>query len=154
MCASLHHARPILAAAINAGFRESGVQSLRNLDDTNAFPMVAIRSSGLALEAVVGSILEGPQSDGNEQDEGDDEVEYELDGLNSMVSEDYLHVLIKLANERFRTNTERIQRFEEDLFRKEAGPQVGWEDSKSRQEKKRMEGLQRQEALRREKNLG
>ncbi|KAL8879587.1 MAG: hypothetical protein Q9192_008200, partial [Flavoplaca navasiana] len=39
--ASLSHAAPILSAAISAGFRESGVQSLKNLSDPNAIPMVA-----------------------------------------------------------------------------------------------------------------
>ncbi|KAL8875598.1 MAG: hypothetical protein Q9192_009023, partial [Flavoplaca navasiana] len=41
--ASLSHAAPILSAAISAGFRESGVQSLKNLTDPNAIPMVAVR---------------------------------------------------------------------------------------------------------------
>lgn len=132
MCASLHHAQPILAAAINAGFRESGVQSLKNLDDANAFPMVAIRSSGLAFESIVGSQFEG--------DENNDEVY-------SVVAENYLQILIQIANERFKTNTERIKRFEEDLFRREAPPSAVWEDSKTRQARKRAEGLELQEAL-------
>ncbi|KAL2042679.1 hypothetical protein N7G274_004438 [Stereocaulon virgatum] len=58
MAASLYHAQPILTAAINAGFRESGIQSLKNLDDANAFPMVAIRTAGLALESIVGVVSE------------------------------------------------------------------------------------------------
>ena len=132
MTASLHHAQPILAAAINAGFRESGIQSLKNLDDANAFPMVAIRSSGLALESIVGSMQD----------------DLEAGEIHSLVSEDYLDMLIKLANERFKTNTERMQRFEEDLFRREAGPEEAWEDRKARQERKRAEGLKQQEEVR------
>ncbi|KAF7508472.1 hypothetical protein GJ744_009185 [Endocarpon pusillum] len=53
MTASLHHAKPLLSAAINSGFRESGVQSLKNLDNPNACPMVAIRTAGLGLEAII-----------------------------------------------------------------------------------------------------
>src|SRR5271170_7368875 len=54
MAASLKHAQPVLAAAINAGFRESGVLSLRNLDDPDACPMIAIRTAGLGLESIIG----------------------------------------------------------------------------------------------------
>lgn len=141
MCASLHHAQPILAAAINAGFRESGVQSLKNLDDAKAFPMVAIRSSGLALGSVVGRMFE-------ENESNDVEV-------HPVISEEYLGMLIQLANERFKTNAERIKRFEEDLFRGEAGSgEEAWEDSKSRQERKKVEGLRRQQFIRKEQALG
>ncbi|KAK3169058.1 hypothetical protein OEA41_005506 [Lepraria neglecta] len=149
--ASLHHAQPILAAAINAGFRESGIQSLKNLDDAKAFPMVAIRSSGLALESIVGSMRDcmedlGSLSEDNGGYSNDEEV-------HSLVREDYLDLLIKLANERFKTNTERMRRFEEDLFRREGGSALGspWEDGKDRQERKRAEGLKQQEELRRKK---
>lgn len=135
MCASLHHAQPILAAAINAGFRESGVQSLKNLDDANAFPMVAIRSSGLALESVVGFMSEVDRTD---------------NAVHALVGENYLQMLIQLANQRFRTNTERIKRFEEDLFRRKVVPSASWEDSNARQARKRAEGLKLQEALRTE----
>ena len=153
MTASLHHAQPILAAAINAGFRESGIQSLKNLDDANAFPMVAIRSSGLALESIVGSMRDcmediGSLSEDSSGYSNDEEV-------HSLVREDYLDLLIKLANERFKTNAERMRRFEEDLFRREgSGLGSPWEDGKDRQERKRAEGLKQQEKLRRKKADG
>ena len=136
MAASLHHAQPVLTAAINAGFRESGIQSLKNLDDANSFPMIAVRSSGLALESVIGTSI-----DGREQNEG---------GVESIVSEEYLNLLVRLANERFKTNTERTKRFEMDLFGKETKCKVGWEDSEARKERKRAEGLEKRSSLRRE----
>ena len=140
MTASLHHAQPILAAAINAGFRESGIQSLRNLDDSEAFPMVAIRTAGVALESLVGFIPDRmkDQKDGTETEEH----------IIRIVSEEYLELLVNIANERFKTNAERMKRFEQDLFKRESGLGQAWEDSKSRQERKRAEGLKQQRMLR------
>lgn len=129
--ASLHHAAPILTSAINAGFRESGVQSLKNLDDATAFPMVAVRSSGLALESLIGYLAEDGQT------------------VKSLVGEEYLRLLLKMGNERFKANTERTRRFQDDLFRREE-PKPGWEDAESRQARKKAEGLKRREELRAE----
>ena len=142
MTASLHHAQPILAAAINAGFRESGIQSLKNLEDPNACPMVAVRTAGLAFESVVGVVPN------RKQDKTDgEEVDKHITGI---VSEAYLELLIGIANERFKVNVERSRRFEQDLFKREEGHGQSWEDSKSRQERKRAEGLEQQRALRKE----
>lgn len=140
MTSSLHHAQPILAAAINAGFRESGIQSLKNLDDPNAFPMLAIRSSGLALEYLIGYMPDGVsvERDGEGVEEN----------ITMIVSEQYLGLLLRLANERFQANTKRIRRFEKDLFRREAEIVRAWEDGKSRQERKKAEGLKQQEQVR------
>lgn len=140
MTASLHHAQPVLAAAINAGFRESGVQSLKNLDDANAFPMVAIRSSGLALESVVGVGIDKDGVDGV-----GDEV-----SVDSIVSEEGLDLLLKLANVRFSVNTERMRRFEDELFSKEARRKAVWEDGATRRARKQAEGLRKQNKLREE----
>ena len=131
MTVSLHHAKPILAAAINSGFRESGVQSLKNLDDVNAFPMVAVRTSGLAFESLIG--CSQPDSDSGER-------------LKPLVSEDYLRMLLRIGNERFVTNRERIARFEDELF---AGKQRDsqWENAEMRRERKRNAGLAQQAAL-------
>lgn len=137
MTASLHHAQPILAAAINAGFRESGIQSLKNLDDVNAFPMVAIRSSGLALESIIGCVP--------------DRVKDTIKDVHSLVSQSYLDLMLNVANDRFKSNTERMNRFESDLFEREAPKSSNWEDSKTRQERKRAEGLKQQEELRKVK---
>ena len=140
MTASLHHAQPILAAAINAGFRESGIQSLKNLDDSNAFPMVAVRTAGLAFESLVGLIPNRTCY----QEDGAEIAEH----IARIVSEEHLELLVNIANERFKINAERICRFEQDLFKREEGLGQAWEDSKSRQERKRAEGLEQQQTLR------
>ena len=146
MTASLHHAQPILAAAITAGFRESGIQSLKNLNDVNAFPMVAIRSSGLALESVIGCV---PDRVKDTSRRGIDSKNYlDSEDVHSLVSDNYLALLINLANDRFESNTERMRRFESNLFNREATTTSGWEDSKTRQERKRAEGLKQQEEIR------
>ena len=134
MTASLHHAQPILTAANKGGFRENGIQSLKNLEDENAFPMVAIRSSGLALESIIGRT----SSDGDPNSED----------VCSLVNDDYLNLLLNVANDRFESNTERMRRFESDLFKRENTTASTWEDSKTRQERKRAEGLKQQEELR------
>ena len=143
MAASLHHAQPILTAAINAGFRESGIQSLKNLDDANSFPMIAIRSSGLALESVVGVVIEEKVNDACRAD-ADDIREL----VDSIVTEEYLELLVNLANERFRTNAERRKRFEDDLFGQEKRLEVTKEDREVRRARKRAEGLEKQYGLR------
>ena len=148
MTASLYHAQPILAAAINAGFRESGIQSLKNLDDVNAFPMVAIRSSGLALESIIGCV---PDRVKDTIKVGSDDENYVNKDVHSLVSESYLDLLLNVANDRFKSNTERMNRFESDLFEREAPKISNWEDSKTRQERKRAEGLKQQEEVRKVK---
>lgn len=135
MAASLHHAQEILSAAINAGFRESGVQSLKNLDEPNSFPMVAVRTSGLALSSLIGYMR-------------DSEKEEEIQ---CMVNEEYLEILLSIANERFSQNAGRIRRFSDNLFQKDNKNGSAWEDKRVRQERKRAEGLKQQQRLREEK---
>ena len=139
MTASLHHAQPILAAAINAGFRESGIQSLKNLEDPNAFPMVAIRSAGLAFDSLVG-VIPSRTLDENEGEEVEEHA-------TKIVTEAYLELLVSVANERFKVNAERMRRFEQELFKRDEGIGDVWEDSVSRQERKRAEGLERRQML-------
>lgn len=129
MTASLHRAQPILSAAIDAGFRESGVQSLKNLDDPNAFPMVAVRTAGLGLGSIIG-------------------YADEYGNVQGLVSEEYLGTLLKIANSRFSANSERIQRFSDRLFSSGEGRRSAWEDSQARSERKRAEGLKRKEKIR------
>lgn len=140
MTASLHHAQPILAAAINAGFRESGIQSLKNLEDSKAFPMVAIRTSGLGFDSLVGVIPNRTR----DQEDGAETEEH----ITRIVSEEYVELLVNISNARFKVNAERTQRFEQDLFNREKGRGQAWEASKSRQERKRAEGLEQQQTLR------
>lgn len=134
MTASLHHARPILAAALEAGLRESGVQSLKSLDDSNAFPMVAVRTAGLSLSSVVGLVY-------NDGTGGDDKV-------CPIVDERYFQLLLALANDRFGSNIQRIDRFQENIFRSKHNRKCSrrdqWEDRVARAERQRAEGLQEQ----------
>lgn len=131
MTASLQHAQRVLSAAINAGFRESGVQSLKNLDDPNAFPMVAVRTAGLVLSSVIGCA---------KNDERDEEIL-------SLVNEGYLRMLVNVANERFLANTDRIERFTAQLFPSTTAQNLKWEDPEARRERKRAEGLRRREEI-------
>ena len=60
--------------------------------DGTTSPMVAVRSAGLSFDSIIGyQSMHG--------------------GLVSLVDEAYLHVLMRIANQRFQTNTERISRF-------------------------------------------
>ncbi|KAK5065158.1 hypothetical protein LTR84_000994 [Exophiala bonariae] len=127
-CATLQHARPLLAAAINAGFRESGVQSLRALDDSTSGVMLAIRTAGLAFETVVGTM------------EGDNE-------LKKIVNEQYLAMCARVVNERFRWNDERRERLRVEIrrVRDQLREAAEWEDEDVRRARKRREGLERQQ---------
>ena len=106
LCASLQHAQGVLVAAVNAGFRESGVASLKNLDDPNALPVVAVRTAGLALSSIVAckdeqSPVENGQTNG--------------EPLVPLVDERYLRILVDEANRRFGVNEARIERFHSAL---------------------------------------
>jgi tRNA wybutosine-synthesizing protein 3 len=138
MAASLHHAKPLLSAAINSGFRESGVQSLKNLDDANACPMVAVRTAGLGLEAIIASVTE------------DDRVG--SPHFQPLVSKDYCTMLLKASNERFEANQQRIDKFRASLREamalenKKLQHIEEWESPEARRQRKRKEGLEAKEA--------
>lgn len=77
----------------------------------------------------------------------------------TLVDEEYLQLLVSLANERFAANAERIKRFSEHFFGGEEGKKGGrgegnnnskkeWEDDKVRQARKRAEGLKIQAGVR------
>lgn len=142
MSASLHHAKPLLSAAISSGFRESGVQSLKNLDDPIACPMVAIRSAGLGLEAIVACM----PSNGCEN--GEDVAA----GFRRLVTRDYISMLLEMANQRFSANAQRIARFRDVLREtmaseaKRSSLEQRWEDPQARRERKREEGLKMKQA--------
>ncbi|KAK2861273.1 hypothetical protein FQN49_004371 [Arthroderma sp. PD_2] len=139
MAASLKDAQPVLAAASNAGFRESGLQGLRCLEDTDTCPIVAVRSSGLGLESIIGYV----------EDDGSPDF-----SVRSLVTEEYLQLLVRISNERFKTNTERTERFRVRLLdltaaRNGNNPKSDqWEDPNTRRERKRAEGLERSKAAR------
>ena len=151
-CATLRHARPVLAAAINAGFRESGVQSLRTLDPAEAEKgvMLAVRTAGLSFATVVGIVHQ--DSDGSTEEEV----------VQRIVNEEYLAMCAVVVNERFQENKDRRERFRAELrsAMEREGMGVGtntgeeerkgertlrlWEDKDERRRRKREEGLQRQ----------
>ncbi|KAF7182660.1 hypothetical protein CNMCM7691_002321 [Aspergillus felis] len=151
MTATLHHAHPVLSAAATSGFRESGLQSLRCLEGENGpSPIVAVRSAGLSLESVIGYC---------ESSDEEDDASSKEPVIRSLVTEDYLQMLVAISNERFSINAERKERFRTSLLhlclreqacgsrtRPKAKPE-GWEDPAARRERKRAEGLMRKKAL-------
>jgi tRNA wybutosine-synthesizing protein 3 len=124
MAADSTHAEMILALAQQSGFRESGIMSLGEC------PMIAVRSTGLALDCIVA--YEG--TDGQ---------------ILSLVDETYLHTLVTIANERFDTNRHRIMRLTTGLLerfgarasRNKPHKDSDCEDRAARRERKRREGL-------------
>lgn len=142
MTASLTDAQAVLSAASSAGFRESGAMGLSSSVDGNVTPMVAVRSTGLGFDSIIG--YQNP--DGN---------------INSLVTEEYLELLVNTANERFKTNKERIERFRSGLLsfhhaetaKNTDDSGSSWEDKDARKARKRAEGLAKQkEKLEEEKS--
>ena len=155
LCADLRHAAPLLAAAMNAGFRESGVQSLKGTKDATSSTergaggggdgvMVGIRTAGLGMESLIGVLKDNGRSDGGEET------------CQAIVGEEYLDLLVKVSEERFRANEERRERFRRELrehmgrFEEQEKVAEGWEDKDARARRKRSEGLMRKEELRRQ----
>ena len=89
----------MLAAAVSAGFRESGLQSLKILENPDALPMVAVRTAGLGLSSVIAYV----------DDDGGSEH------IVRLADERCLRLLLHEANERFGANTDRIKRLQEAL---------------------------------------
>jgi len=103
-------------------------------------PIVAVRSSGLSFESIIGYCEE--TSDGVEP------------VIRSLVTEEYLRMLVALANERFTVNKSRMERFRSNFLElyaaasspvtnKKSTKPPGWEDPQIRRETKRAEGLRR-----------
>ncbi|PLB49207.1 hypothetical protein P170DRAFT_357817 [Aspergillus steynii IBT 23096] len=157
MTATLHHAHPVLSAASASGFRESGLQSLRCLDaEDGPSPIVAVRSAGLSLESVIGYCEEG---DDDNEDLADSEPV-----IRSLVTEEYLQMLVAMSNERFSVNTERKERFRSSMLdlcaaahsrgaktKGKAKGSADWEDPEKRRERKKAEGLWRKKQLEEQK---
>ncbi|KAJ5622572.1 hypothetical protein N7528_005804 [Penicillium herquei] len=148
MTATLHHAQPVLSAASASGFRESGLQGLRCLEgEDGPSPVVAVRSAGLSLESVIGYC-----------DDEDGTIEDPV--IHSLVTEEYLDMLIAMSNERFSVNVERRERFRVGLLDaytpgqtgKGKGKPADWEDPAVRRERKKMEGLMRKKLIKTQKN--
>lgn len=145
MTATFTHAQPVLGAASASGFRESGLQSLRCLETDGPSPIVAVRSSGLSFESVIGYC---------EDEDGRDEPV-----VHSLVTEGYLEMLVAMSNDRFMINTDRKERFWRSLTEacssqnqghsrgKAKGKPVDWEEPAVRKERMRAEGLARKKLL-------
>lgn len=122
---------------MGAGFRESGAVSLGASKSGEANPVVAIRSTGYSFDSIIGY-----------QDETGCNV--------SLISEAHLRTLVCIANDRFKINEERIARFRTQLLesyrpcseKATGGSKPDWEDADTRKQRKRAEGLARQQALR------
>ena len=97
LCSSLESAHKVNTAAYQSGFTESGISSISTDNLRTSTAMVAIRTTSLAFDSVIG--YEG--ADGK---------------LIPMVTEAYMRVLVELCNERFQTNKERTEAFRETLF--------------------------------------
>ena len=131
LSATLPHAKPLLSAAINAGFRESGVQSLKALEDEDAGAMVGIRTAGLVFDSVIGIVVE---------DENGTEI------MQSIVSEDYLKMCVGVINERFEGNEKRKARLLGELRKaKDELEAAGAEDKEERRKRNKEEGLRKQQ---------
>jgi tRNA wybutosine-synthesizing protein 3 len=115
--------------------------SLSANQDGSITPMVAVRSTGLAFDTVIGY-----QTDTEE--------------IVSIVTEAHLKLMVAIANERFKVNSERIQRFRTALLSSHKSTKTGnghksnaeWEDKAARQARKREEGLMKQRILQQAKN--
>jgi tRNA wybutosine-synthesizing protein 3 len=132
LSASLEHSQRVLTAALNSGFRESGAVSLNTAKGGGINPIVAVRSTGYSFDAIIG---------------------YQNDTGNNIAlfNERYLHSLIRIANERFNINNDRIKRFRSSLL-EYYSPNTDaltpvWEDKEARRRRKREEGLARQQEL-------
>lgn len=136
----------VLMAASQSGFRESGAINLVGANGEQPMPMVGVRCLGLGFDSIVGYLHE------------EDDTENYL--IQSLVTETYLHTLINLANGKFVENSKRTESFRTTLLQLcSSGAlneqtairnplKVDWEDGDSRRERKRAEGLRRQQELR------
>ncbi|KAK3396061.1 methyltransferase TYW3-domain-containing protein [Sordaria brevicollis] len=158
------HAHLAIQSGMTSGFRETGAVSILprlpahsssssssttsqapSADTNTPNPIVAIRSMGLSFESLI-----GVQRGSHRQ---------------SLVTPEYLSLLVKIANERFEENKKRIARFREALRlafgaegsgaateeNKKVGDSGEWEDAEARKQRKREEGLARREEVRKRK---
>ncbi|KAK5115441.1 hypothetical protein LTR85_009901 [Meristemomyces frigidus] len=109
LTSNLPAAQHAASAALQAGFRESGINGILDhaKDHQPPTPMVAVRSSGLAFDCIIGSAGSAPESADI--------------AITPMVSEDYLRTVIAVANQRFQVNAERTGRFRQALLKPRAG---------------------------------
>lgn len=116
--------------------------------------MVAVRSTALALDCVVGVVSVGfsKQPAGSERPQGMCDTRKEA--LLPYVSEEYLRMLAEEVNRRFEANAARIERLKNELGKAFSCDQTNdclkmcqEEDAETRRGRKRQEGLARREQL-------
>ena len=88
----------------------NGILDAKDQAHSPATPMVGVRSAGLAFDCVIG------YESGDESGEPDSGV---ARSIHPMVTEQYLRILIDIANQRFLMNSERTERFRQALLRKQ-----------------------------------
>lgn len=135
-------AQKVLNAALSAGFRESGISSLLDGKGASGNPMVAVRTAGLGLDSIIGFVKPSP-SPGGDPSAG-------LDSIQMLVSEEYLRMLLSVANERFEINSQRTSRFREALkaqFETAPSGSQEFEPMEVRRERMRREGLLRRDLM-------
>lgn len=128
---SLTEAHAAFTAAMQAGFRESGISGTLDNKNRPSNPMVAVRTTGLALDSIIG-------------------FKDATGSIRPMVSEPYLRTVLELANERFKLNEQRKSRFT-DAFNDHAfqvadpfnGMTAGMLTKKGRKAKKRERSVER-----------
>ncbi|KAF8540054.1 tRNA wybutosine-synthesizing protein [Trichophaea hybrida] len=129
---TLEVAHIILSTALSTGFRESGIMNVAL--GKNQFPMVAVRSNGLAMDSIIGIL----------DDTGKPQ---------KVVDDDYIAMLVRVGNMRFKENTAKMAKLttnlEDVLFAEKKDTLDGWEDKEARKARKRAEGLKRQGEVRR-----
>lgn len=134
MCASAHAANELLKCAHQAGFRESGASNVpSSKSGEQQVVNVAVRTTGLAFDTLVGVYRTSDQAKAETS-------------CYSLVSEAYLDTVVANANAKFQVNRERIERLR-TLMQGAFGPHEGWEDAADRKERKRAEGLRRQQEM-------
>lgn len=114
LAGSAESAQTMLGAGMAAGFRESGISGIVDSKGRPQIPMVAIRSSGLAMDCIIGF-----QSTSSSQQ------------VLPMVSEDYLRAMITVVNDRFQQNVQRKERFRTGLLMQLAGSIDPADDARS-----------------------
>ncbi|KAF9197001.1 hypothetical protein BGZ50_002712 [Haplosporangium sp. Z 11] len=144
-------AKTFLNHSLFSGYRNSGI--LPSAKRT----MLAIRST-LKIDAPIAYIPIGASSSSIPTAASGTGAETSDPKIHLMVSLQYLRMLIELSNDKFRMNVAQMSRFEQRLKehllqndstdgseKKKMGDQGEWEDKEARRERKRKEGLQKQE---------
>lgn len=152
LAGSAESAQTMLGAGMAAGFRESGTSGIVDSKGHPSAPMVAIRSSGLAMDCIIGF---QPSSITNDHTRAPH--------VQPMVSEDYLRTVIVVVNNRFKQNILRKERFRQSMLMQfagslpvQVGPKAeyrrkgGYQTASERKAQKRADDMRkREEALER-----